>query len=86
MEHQHQSMSWKDAGVAMSGVAFITIVGGIAVWRGLDVLRARVAGEQMAEYKRVAEEATQAEKRLSDDVADLRQRMMAVEKILREVE
>jgi hypothetical protein len=86
MEHHDQSMSWKDAGVAISGIAFVTIVGSVAVWRGLDVLRARVAGVQMAEYKRVAEEATQAQKRLSDDVADLRQRMMAVEKILREVE
>ena len=82
---QHQ-MDWKEAGVAMAGIAFITIVGVAAVWRGMDVLRAHVGGVQQAEYKRLAEEATQAQKRLTEDVADLRQRMMAVEKILREVE
>jgi hypothetical protein len=87
MDHKHQdAMTWKDAGVAVAGIAFVTVVGGIAVWRGMDVLRARVAGVQQAEYKRMAEEAIQAQKRLGDEVADLRQRMMAVEKILREVE
>ncbi len=84
MEEHH--MSWKDAGVAMSGIAFVTIVGAVGVWRGMEVLRARVAGVQQAEYKRLAEEATHAQKRLTEEVADMRQRMMAVEKILREVE
>ena len=87
MNHNdQQSMSWKDAGVAMAGIAFVTVVGVVAVSRGMDVLKARVAGVQQAEYKRMAEEAVAAQKRLGDEVADLRQRMMAVEKILREVE
>lgn len=83
---EEHNMSWKDAGAAVAGIGFVTIVGGIAVWRGMDVLRARVTGVQQAEYKRMADEAVQAQKRLGEDVADLRQRMMAVEKILREVE
>jgi hypothetical protein len=83
---EHPNMSWKDAGVAMAGIGFVTIVGAVAVWRGMEVLRARVAGTQQAEYKLLAEEATKAQKRLTEEVADLRQRMMAVEKILREVE
>ncbi len=86
MNEQEQTMSWKDAGVAMAGIAFVTIMGGVAVWRGMDVLRARVSGVQQAEYKRLADEATQAQKLLTAELADLRQRMMAVEKILREVE
>ena len=82
-EHQ---MDWKEAGVAMSGIAFVTIVSVAAVWRGMDVLRAKVAGTREVEYRQLAEEATAAQKRLGDDLADMRQRMMAVEKILREVE
>ena len=83
---EQQTMSWKDAGVAMSGIAFVTIVGAVAVWRGMDVLRARVAGVQQEEYKKLAEDAAKTQKQLTYEVADLRQRMMSVEKILREVE
>lgn len=85
-QYDQHSMSWKDAGVAVAGIAFVTVVGVVAVSRGMDVLKARVAGVQQAEYKRLAEEAIQVQKRLEGEVADLRQRMMAVEKILREVE
>ena len=83
---ENHEKSWKDAGVALAGIAFATIVGGVAVWQGMGVLRAKVAGTREADYRRLAEEAIAAQKRLSDDVADLRQRIMAVEKILREVE
>lgn len=83
---ENHEMSWKDAGVAVAGIAFVTIVGGVAVWQGLGVLRAKVSGVREADFRRIAEEATAAQKRLTEDVADLRQRMMAVEKILREVE
>ncbi len=79
-------MSWEDAGVAVAGIAFVTIVSGVAVGQGMGVLRARVTGAREADYRRIAEESTIVKKRLSEDVADLRQRMVAVEKILQEVE
>ncbi len=71
--------------MAVAGIAFVTIVSGMAVGLWMGVLQTRVTGARKAGYRRIAEESAIAQKRLSENVADLRQRMTAVEKILREV-
>lgn len=83
---EEKGTSFNDMLVAIAGIGLATTVTTVAIWQGLGLLRARIVGQREADYRRIAEESILAQKRLGDDVADLRQRMMAVEKILRDVE
>lgn len=57
------SNNWPEAAIAIAGIAFVTSVTIVAVWQAFATWRARMAGSQVAEYRRLAEEAAAAHDR-----------------------
>lgn len=60
--------NWPEAAIAIAGIALVTSVTIVAVWQGFVTWRARMAGSQVAEYRRLAEEATAAQERTAADL------------------
>lgn len=73
-------------------LALITIVVVVVLWRGMEVARTQISAEKQMQYAKLAEEAVEFQRRAADDlektrqgVDEIRQRLVAVEKLLRDV-
>jgi hypothetical protein len=73
-------------------LALITIVAVVVLWRGMEVARTQIGGERERKYAKLAEEAVDFQRRAADQlevtrqgIEEIRQRLVAVEKLLREV-
>lgn len=83
----------------MSGNAFvlglfalITLLVAVVIWQVFSVARARVAASREQAYQQLAAQATEAQRQIAADLdratgelTELRQRVAAMEKLLREV-
>jgi hypothetical protein len=86
--------------IAVFGMFFVfglimlaTIIIVIVVWQSFETKRARMSIEREEAYRQLAEQATDAqnkmaleEQKISEGVDELRTRVAAIEKILREVD
>ena len=73
-------------------LALITIVVVVVLWRGLEVARALVSASKDKAYLKLAEEASAFQSSAANEqvktreaLDDIRQRLAAIEKLLREV-
>jgi len=71
----------------------VTIVVVVVLWQGMSVAKTEIAGKQMTEYHKLAEQAANAEKKSADAqqktaeaLEDMRARLAAIEKLLSEVQ
>jgi hypothetical protein len=85
--------SWSEAAIAIAGILFVTTVATVVVWQIFGTWRARMSVAREEAYRRLAEEATAAQQRIAgeqrkvaEELAELRGRVGAIEKLLREVE
>lgn len=84
---------WSDAGIAIAGILFITTVASIAIWQIFGTWRARMAVSREDAYRALAQEATAAQQQIAAEqqkiaaaLTELRERVSAIERLLREVE
>jgi hypothetical protein len=87
-------MTIEYAGILLGAfvVALITFVIVVVLWRGMEVARTQMKGSRDADYKKLAEAAVAAEETLAAEqkatrtaLEEIRTRLTAVEKLLRDV-
>jgi hypothetical protein len=73
-------------------LALITIVVVVVLWRGMEVARTQISAEKENRYAKLAEEAVEFQRRAAAEIEttrrgidEIRERLTAVEKLLREV-
>jgi hypothetical protein len=79
--------------VAVAGaLGFFTVIG-VLIWSVMGVAKARVAVSRETEYKKLAERVAESQQSTADrlqtlvsDMAELRTKVVSMEKLLREVE
>lgn len=83
---------WSDAAIAISGIAFITIVISVLVWQIFATGRTGLSAKRENAYQRLAEESAEAQNRTAAalettaaELADLRQRTSELERLLKDV-
>jgi hypothetical protein len=87
-------MSMEYAGMLMGAfvLALITVVAVVVLWRGMEVARTKISADRDKAYLRLAEESTTLQRSVADEqvktreaLDDIRDRLGAIEKLLREV-
>lgn len=89
----NEPTSWSEAGIAIASILMVTAVITVVVWQIFGTWRARMVVSREEAYRKLAEEATALQRRIAEnqhriaeELADLRTRMTAVERLPREVE
>jgi hypothetical protein len=74
-------------------IAAVTVVVVVVLWQGMSVAKTEIGGKQTAKYEKLAEEATEssqksaiAQEKTAEALEDIRTRLTAIEKLLREVQ
>ena len=74
-------------------IAAVTVVVVVILWQGMSVAKTEIGGKQTTRYEKLAEEATEAsqkaaaaEEKTAEVLEDIRTRLTAIEKLLREVQ
>ena len=87
-------MTIEYAGLLMGAfvLVLVTIVVVVVLWRGMEVARTQMSSNKDADYKKLAEAAVAAEETLAAEqkatraaLEEIRTRLSAVEKLLRDV-
>ena len=78
--------------MAAFGATLVTIIAVVVLWRGMEVARTSLEADKNVEYKKIAEASLAAQETLAAEqksvravLEDIRSRLTAVEKLLREV-
>jgi hypothetical protein len=71
---------------AFGMTVLFTIIITVVIWQLFATRRAHAVLTRDEAYRKLAEQATEAQQRTAEDLADLRQRIERIEKVLREVE
>ena len=82
-----------DTSLIMFIIAAVTIILVVVLWQGMSVARTEISGKQTTKYEKLAEQAANAEQKSADAqqktaeaLEDMRARLAAIEKLLREVQ
>lgn len=67
-------------------MALITLILVVVIWQLFATRRAHAALTRDDAYKKLAEQATEAQQKSAEDLADLRERIIRIETMLKEVE
>jgi predicted Holliday junction resolvase-like endonuclease len=74
-------------------IVAVTVVVVVVLWQGMSVAKTEIGGKQTTQYERLAEQAVNAEQKSADAqqktaeaVEDIRARLAAIEKLLRDVQ
>jgi uncharacterized membrane protein YhiD involved in acid resistance len=87
-------MSLEQSGMILGAfvLALITVVVVVVLWRGMEVARTQIAADKDKAYLRLAEEATEFQRRVAEEqkksstsIEDIQQRLASIEKMLKEV-
>jgi Na+/phosphate symporter len=85
--------TWPDAAIAIAGIAFVFGLVMLAFWQIAATWRARMTVAREEAYRRLAEEATQAQRRTADSLAQAVEELARIgqstadmQRLLREVE
>jgi hypothetical protein len=78
--------------LAAFGATLVTIIAVVVLWRGMEVARSHLTSSKDADFKQLAEASLAAQETLAAEqksvravLEDIRSRLTAVEKLLREV-
>jgi len=79
--------------VIMAIIVSVTVVLVVILWQGMSVAKTEIGGKQTTQYERLAEQAVSAEQKSADSqqktaeaLEDIRSRLTAIEKLLRDVQ
>jgi predicted transcriptional regulator len=84
------NVGFVEMGFVLAVLAMFTVVAVVVIWQGLKTARAKT--QSTAEiardeaYRKLAEEAVSVQRKMADDLSDLRARIISMEKMLREVD
>jgi uncharacterized membrane-anchored protein len=85
--------TWPDAAIAIAGIAFVFGLVMLVVWQLAATWRARMMVAREEAYRRLAEDATQAQSRTAealsqagDELVRIREATAEMQRLLREVE
>ena len=87
-------MTIEYAGILMGAfvLSLVTIIVVVLLWRGMEVARTKLGADNEAKYQRLAEgmataqeEAAAEQRKMREALGEIRDRLGAVEKLLREV-
>jgi HAMP domain-containing protein len=85
--------SWPDAAITIAGIALSAVFVFVVVSQVFATWRARVSAAREDAYRKLAEQATEAERRTADglertasELGELRARTAELERMLKEVE
>jgi hypothetical protein len=87
-------MTIEYAGILMGAfvLALVTVVVVVVLWRGMEVARTQMSSSKDADFRKLAEATVSAQQELAAEqkktrmtLDDIRDRLTAVEKLLREV-
>jgi predicted Holliday junction resolvase-like endonuclease len=74
-------------------IVAVTVVVVVILWQGMSVAKTEIGGKQSTHYEKLAEQAVNAEQKSADAqqktaeaVEDIRTRLAAIEKLLRDVQ
>jgi hypothetical protein len=74
-------------------IVAVTVVVVVVLWQGMSVAKTEIGGKQTTHYERLAEQSVTSEQRSADAqqkmaeaLEDIRTRLAAIEKLLREVQ
>lgn len=74
-------------------VISVTIIIVVILWQGMNVARTQISADQLLQYQKLAEQAATAEQKSADAeqktaeaLEDIRARLAAIEKLLKEVQ
>ena len=72
------TQGWPEAAIAIAGIALVGGVVVVVVWQALATWRARMAGSREAEYRALAERATEAQARAAAELEQMRAELRAL--------
>jgi vacuolar-type H+-ATPase subunit E/Vma4 len=82
-------MDWPRALIASIGTIAVFAVASVAIWQGFKTwqakVKARVSLAQDEAYRKLAAEASAAQQAVAAELAAVRERLAAIEQLLREV-
>lgn len=74
-------------------IAAVTVVVVVVLWQGMSVAKTEIGGRQASKYEKLAEEVAEssqkvavAQEKTAEALEDIRTRLTAIEKLLREVQ
>ena len=74
-------------------IVAVTIVVVVILWQGLNVAKTQISNDNMLHYQKLAEQAAtaqqksaEAQQKTADALEDIRTRLAAIEKLLKEVQ
>ncbi len=74
-------------------IVAVTVVVVVVLWQGMSVAKTEIGGKQTNQYERLAEQSVSSEQKSADAqqkmaeaLEDIRSRLTAIEKLLREVQ
>lgn len=74
-------------------IVAVTVVLVVIFWQGMSVAKTEIGGKQTIQYEKLAEQSVSAEQRSADSqqktaeaLEDIRARLTAIEKLLRDVQ
>lgn len=83
---------WADASIAIAGIVFVTVVASVLIWQIFSTGRTGLSAKRENAYQRLAEEATEAQKRTAAtleqavaELSDLGLRTSELERLLKDV-
>lgn len=90
-------MNWQDASVAGTGILMVTVIASVLLWQIFKTAQVKLAADGRAEleaqYRQSIADVTAAQQvtaarlaELSESVHDVRDRVISIDKVLKEVE
>jgi len=74
-------------------ITAVTVIIVVVLWQGMSVAKTEIGSKQTIKYEKLAEEATEsnqksavAQEKTAEALEDIRTRLTAIEKLLREVQ
>jgi uncharacterized MAPEG superfamily protein len=74
-------------------IVAVSVIIVVLLWQGMSVAKTQMASDQTEQYRKLAEQATTAEQKAADEqqkiaeaLDDMRTRLAAIEKLLRDVQ
>lgn len=90
---QNTVTDWPDAIIAVAGIALVAVVIAVVVWQIAGTWRARMLAGREEAYRKLAEEAAESQQAVqrqltstANDLADVRERIAEIERVLKQVE
>jgi len=93
-QQNHTSFGGKmSSEVIITIIVAVTVIGVVILWQGMSIAKTQMTVDQTEQYRKLAEQATSAEQKAAEEqqkiaiaLEDMRARLVAIEKLLSDVQ